>query len=115
MLGTLAVQFHASPAEIGRLPTLTQLGYAIGILLLSPIGDRFDRRWVIIVKMVFLGLALLAVAAARSLLQLCAWSLALTLAGWRGLSLLAATWSGAALVVRIWPAKWRYVPMAKTV
>jgi len=80
MLGTLAVQFHASPAEIGRLPTLTQLGYAIGILLLSPIGDRFDRRRVIIVKMVSLGLALLAVAAARSLLQLCAWSVVIGVA-----------------------------------
>jgi len=55
MLGTLAVQFHVSPAEIGWLPTLTQLGYAIGILLLSPIGVRFDRRRVIIAKMFLLG------------------------------------------------------------
>ncbi|HSD40018.1 MAG TPA: MFS transporter [Rhodocyclaceae bacterium] len=74
ILSTLAAEFHATPAQIGRVPTLTQVGYAIGILLLAPIGDRFDRRTIILCKAVVLSLALLATAAAQSLLQLCALS-----------------------------------------
>jgi MFS family permease len=39
---------HASPRAIGWIPTLTQLGYALGLLLLAPLGDRFDRRNIIV-------------------------------------------------------------------
>jgi predicted MFS family arabinose efflux permease len=70
ILGTLAAEFNASPVAIGRIPTLTQIGYAIGILLLAPIGDRYDRRKIIVAKAAVLSLALLATAAAQSLWQL---------------------------------------------
>ena len=70
MLSTLAAEFHASPTVIGRIPTLTQLGYALGILLLAPLGDRFDRRTIILCKVALLALALLATAAAQSITQL---------------------------------------------
>jgi MFS family permease len=49
-LGVLAGDLHASPREIGWIPTLTQLGYALGLLLLAPLGDRFDRRNIILLK-----------------------------------------------------------------
>ena len=62
MLGALAADFSASPTEIGRIPTLTQLGYAAGILFLVPLGDRHDRRRVILFKTFLLGLTLLATA-----------------------------------------------------
>lgn len=35
---------------MGLVPTLTQIGYALGILLLLPLGDRYDRRKIIAVK-----------------------------------------------------------------
>ncbi len=35
---------------MGLVPTLTQIGYALGILLLLPLGDRYDRRKIIPVK-----------------------------------------------------------------
>ncbi len=70
MLSTLAAEFHASATAIGRIPTLTQLGYALGILLLAPLGDRFDRRTIILSKTALLALALLATAAAQSIAQL---------------------------------------------
>jgi len=74
MLSTLAAQFDATPTQIGRIPMLTQLGYAAGILLLAPVGDRLNRRHIILGKIVLLALALLATAAAQSLLQVCALS-----------------------------------------
>jgi len=80
ILSILAAEFHASPGEIGRVPTLTQAGYAIGILLLAPIGDRFDRRTIILCKVAVLSLALLATAFAQSLFQLCALSVVIGVA-----------------------------------
>jgi len=67
MLGTLAEQFQASSAAIGLVPTLTQLGYAAGILLLAPLGDRFDRKAIILWKAAALVLALAMAAAAPHL------------------------------------------------
>ncbi len=67
MLGLLAGVFNVSPGRIGLIPTLTQLGYAAGILLLLPLGDRYDRRKVIAGKLVAVCAALLACAAAPSL------------------------------------------------
>lgn len=66
-LGVLAQDMHASGRQIGWIPTLTQLGYAIGLLLFAPTGDRFDRRNVIVVKSVILCAALLLTGFAPSL------------------------------------------------
>jgi predicted MFS family arabinose efflux permease len=59
ILAPLAEDLHASSAGIGAVPMLTQLGYAAGILLLTPLGDRFDRRQVILTKFVLLIATLL--------------------------------------------------------
>ncbi|MNR99677.1 Inner membrane transport protein YnfM [compost metagenome] len=59
MLGILGADIHASDRMIGLVPTLTQLGYALGILLLAPLGDRYDRRSIILIKAALLALALL--------------------------------------------------------
>jgi predicted MFS family arabinose efflux permease len=80
MLGVLGSEFQATPGAIGLVPTLTQLGYALGILLLAPLGDRFDRRRIILIKTATLTAALLAAAAAPTLGVLLTASLAIGLA-----------------------------------
>jgi predicted MFS family arabinose efflux permease len=75
MLGVLGGEFQATPGQIGLVPTLTQLGYALGLLLLAPLGDRFDRRRIILGKAAALSLALLLAAAASSIQMLLAASL----------------------------------------
>jgi predicted MFS family arabinose efflux permease len=80
MLGVLGAEIGASASRIGFVPTLTQLGYALGILLLAPLGDRFDRRRIIVVKAAVLTLALLLAAAAPSIGLLLLASLAIGLA-----------------------------------
>ena len=79
MLGILQADIGASTGAIGFVPTLTQLGYALGILLLAPLGDRHDRRAIILIKSGLLVLALLAAGFASSLDVLLGASLAIGL------------------------------------
>lgn len=80
MLGVLGADIGASPRSVGFIPTLTQLGYALGILLLAPLGDRFDRRRIVLMKAAALCAALLVAGAAPSIDVLLAASLAIGLA-----------------------------------
>jgi predicted MFS family arabinose efflux permease len=80
MLGVISADLGASDTTVGLVPTLTQLGYAIGILLLAPLGDRFDRRRVIMAKGVVLALALVAGAMAPGIVPLLVASLAIGMA-----------------------------------
>ncbi|KAA0020322.1 MFS transporter [Salinicola corii] len=70
LLGVLAADMQIPAHTAGLIPTLTQLGYALGILLLIPLGDRVNRRKLILAKIVALVLALLATALAPSLAML---------------------------------------------
>ncbi|MES2026827.1 MAG: MFS transporter [Pseudomonadota bacterium] len=79
MLGVLGADIHASDRMIGLVPTLTQLGYALGILLLAPLGDRYDRRTIILWKAGLLALALLFSGLAPSITWLLATSLVIGL------------------------------------
>lgn len=79
MLGVLGADVGVSDHAVGLIPTLTQLGYAMGILLLAPLGDRYDRRRIILVKAAALVLALVAAAVAPSITGLLAASLVIGL------------------------------------
>ncbi len=79
ILGVMAADLGATPAQIGLVPMLTQLGYAAGILLFAPIGDRLDRRGVIVAKLAGLALALALAGLSPSVGFLAAASLAIGL------------------------------------
>lgn len=59
-LSLVQAGFGTSPEQVGWLPTLTQIGYALGMLLLAPLGDVLPRRRLILTKAALLVLALLA-------------------------------------------------------
>lgn len=80
LLGVLGAEMHASSRQLGLVPTFTQLGYGLGILLLAPLGDRFDRRRIILWKACALAVALLASAFATGISFLLATSLAIGIA-----------------------------------
>jgi predicted MFS family arabinose efflux permease len=80
ILGLVARDTGASGPLVGLAPTLTQAGYALGILFLAPLGDRYDRRRIILWKAAILCLALLLAAGAPSIAPLLAASLAVGLA-----------------------------------
>lgn len=80
MLGIMGNAFHAGVSDTGMVPTLTQVGYALGILLLAPLGDRHDRRQIIRIKGVLLALTLLLCGFSASFPLLLLSSLAIGLA-----------------------------------
>lgn len=69
--------FPESAGWIGAVPAGTQLGYAAGMLLLAPLGDRHDRRMLILLQTVALCIALLVAATAPTLPVLVGASLAI--------------------------------------
>lgn len=60
LLPLMGSDLHLTVNGMGLVPTLTQAGYALGILFLLPLGDRHDRRRLILVKSAALALLLLA-------------------------------------------------------
>ncbi len=75
MLARIASEFQASPAAVGWIPTLSFGGMLIGIALFVPLGDRIDKRWLIIGMITVLGMAQAVMAAAPSIIVLAAASL----------------------------------------
>src|SRR5258706_7969366 len=75
MLGAFAVEFNADAAAAGWVATLTFGGFLAGTIFLVPLGDRFDKRRLILGELAVLIVALLAMAAAPSLATLAAASL----------------------------------------
>jgi len=64
LLDAMAVEFHVSQASIGLVVSVTQIGYALGLLLIVPLGDLLDRRQLIVSQLLMSVVALLGVALA---------------------------------------------------
>ncbi len=67
MLAAMGAEFGADAASVGWVATLTFSGFLVGTLLLVPLGDRLDKRGLILGQFAVLIVALLATAAAPSL------------------------------------------------
>ncbi|MFB1482417.1 MFS transporter [Corallococcus sp. RDP092CA] len=67
LLGDIGRTLGADGGALGLVPTLTQVGYAVGMLFLVPLGDSLERRNVILVLCGCVGVALVAAGLAPSL------------------------------------------------
>lgn len=81
LLDALARDFDIGQAAIGGVVTATQIGCALALLLLVPLGDRIDRRRLMTMQLLALVAALGAVSVARSAPALLAGMLAVGLLG----------------------------------
>lgn len=70
ILGVIEQSFPGQGSLTSLVATATQLGYALGLLMLVPLGDRIDRRRLILIQTIALGLSLAGMATAQS-----AWTL----------------------------------------
>ncbi|WP_026736010.1 MFS transporter [Fischerella sp. PCC 9605] len=77
LLDSFSQSFPQSAPWIGAVPTVTQLGFAVGMLLLAPLGDRIDRRRLILLQIAGICVALLVAATAPTLPVLIGASLAI--------------------------------------
>jgi len=69
MLGIMKREFPDS-IWVGFVPTATQVGYAVGLFALVPLGDLMDRRKLIVGQLLLLGAASLAASLAPTALTL---------------------------------------------
>lgn len=67
MLAAFAADFHADAAAVGWVATLTFGGFLAGTFFLVPLGDRYDKRKLILIELGVLIVALLVMASAPTL------------------------------------------------
>ncbi|PWS06504.1 MFS transporter [Enterobacter sp. HPCN14] len=67
LLDTIARAFDLSASSAGFIVTAAQLGYAAGLLFLVPLGDRFERRMLIVSMTLLAAGGMLITASSQSL------------------------------------------------
>jgi predicted MFS family arabinose efflux permease len=75
MLAAISAEFGADAATTGWIPTLSFGGLMVGIVLFVPLGDRIDKRGLVLAKTTVLMIAQAVMAAAPSIWVLAAGSL----------------------------------------
>lgn len=70
LLAEMAREFAVRESQVGLIPTMTQIGYGLGLLFFTPLGDLAEQRRLIVtmVLLAFAALALTAVANSAPLL-----------------------------------------------
>jgi predicted MFS family arabinose efflux permease len=67
LLSDIAQTFRSSSRAVGSIATLTQAGYAVGLLLFVPLGDIVERRRLITTLLCIVAVALLGMGLAPTL------------------------------------------------
>ncbi|RNL91468.1 MFS transporter [Sinomicrobium pectinilyticum] len=60
LLADMAGEFEISEAAISDVPMLTQIGYAMGLFLIVPLGDMLKRKKMILIDFAFIIAALIS-------------------------------------------------------
>ncbi|HLR99355.1 MAG TPA: MFS transporter [Mycolicibacillus parakoreensis] len=64
LVSTIAAEFGASTTSVGLIVTASQVGYAIGLALLVPLGDLMERRRLLTVMLLGTAVCLVGMACA---------------------------------------------------
>jgi predicted MFS family arabinose efflux permease len=75
LLGEIARTFDVTEAKAGTIAMLTQIGYAIGLLFIIPLGDMLKRKKLILIDFVLILISLLLAAFSPNIYSLMAASL----------------------------------------
>jgi predicted MFS family arabinose efflux permease len=70
LLDSMALSLGVAPSMIGVVVTATQVGYALGLLFIVPLGDLLNRKALVLTQVLLSALALAAVGAAQQWLTL---------------------------------------------
>jgi predicted MFS family arabinose efflux permease len=77
LLAEIGRSFNVFPQQVGYIPTLTQIGYAVGLILIVPLGDTIERRRLLVILFVIVAGALVAAAMSPNIIWLAIASLAI--------------------------------------
>ncbi|HAT1609231.1 TPA: MFS transporter [Raoultella planticola] len=58
LLESMATSLSVQPGRVGLVVTLTQIGYAVGLLFIVPLGDLVNRKYLVITQLLLLATAL---------------------------------------------------------
>ena len=75
ILNIIAQELHVSALAVGNLPTFSQIGYGLGLFFVSPLGDKMDRKKLLLLSHFLLGLSLIGLSLAENIYVLYALSL----------------------------------------
>jgi predicted MFS family arabinose efflux permease len=80
LLSDMSKGFGVSAAQIGLVATIGQVGYACGLLLIVPLGDKYNQRTIIVstLAIVTVSLVIMAVAPTFFLLVIASFLVGLT-------------------------------------
>lgn len=67
LLDVLRQQFHSTQVEAGSIVTLTQIGYALGLFFLVPLGDIVNKKHLIQTKLVLIVLMLMLAGVSQTI------------------------------------------------
>lgn len=70
LLVDIAQEFNVTAGEIGRIATVSQLGYALGLFLFVPLGDFKERKRLIFSLLGVVTIGLIAVALSKNIIML---------------------------------------------
>ncbi|WP_222943927.1 MFS transporter [Pedobacter sp. N36a] len=70
ILREIGLTMQASESEIGKISMISQLGYGLGMFFLLPLGDKVNRKNLIVLLSALLCLSLILVSFSNTLLQI---------------------------------------------
>ena len=65
LLNRMGEDLHVSEFTANLIPMVTQIGYALGLLFIIPLGDLYKRRNIIVINFSLLACSLLITCLAR--------------------------------------------------
>lgn len=81
VLKEIAASFHATETDAGSMSVLAQAGYGLGLFFLTPLGDKMNRKKLILILQALLIAALLTITFATKLWGVLAMSLIIGITG----------------------------------
>lgn len=70
LLNQIAVTFSVNESAVSNVALFTQLGYAVGLLIIIPLGDKVSSKKILLFDFVLMIAALIAAAISNSLILL---------------------------------------------
>jgi len=67
LLGDIATTYHVGNGKAGQVSMITQIGYAVGMLLIVPLADMFKRKRLMVIDFAFAIIALIAAGSASNI------------------------------------------------